>query len=830
MSLSLKEVGARPAQTLVRAAARLKLLDTNSQRHTSRHLGLGALVSALLCVSTLHAKPKTPGYPEQVVQWTVGEGETCGDIALALYGSSRHAALIERYSNIQCRGGSLVLKQGTTLVVPAEVTSLATAELRSVKPEVRTKPPGGGWEAAGPGAPLHQRYSVNTREDARADIRFLDRTRIFLSEKTLVVIYGTARQSQVARQREVVAELESGELQAGLAAISGRTTELGVAGGGRVSAASRDTVLRKNQAKKRTTVSVFDGEARVTSAGKAVDVAKGHGSAFVDSQAPSAARPLPPPPAWDAATSPLVVLASRVGAAAGVGVIRAAWLGIPDAVSYRVELATDSAFQDLVVREEVGADIKSFRAEKMPVGRYYLRVRAIDDEDFLGIASVQRSVNIVAVQGAGAGGLPGGSKLLVHRYRRIAFDVPAGVEVNVDGKGYGPAPKLIDFGLTTPKHLSFRGVGEQAQQTFDVEYVVPRAEAQIERMPDGRFQISTTFPGIDPESVSARMQPRLRVLAATQQGAALSSLPAPVDLAASAGSSAAPGGGAPSAITAVYTAVLPALQADHLDVVVVDAQGRLLGDARWDAGVTPGSHRLKLADPRIGASLALNALHPASSTRMWAPHRRASAGLTASLSPRHSAQLTARVQGSTGRGRLPEIGFDALVPSDDLSGEGRPVDTAAWLGTSAELWQPYAGWGSMGIAARIGLPTREGAAGVGEVSAAYGRQHLKLDWLFNLGVRAALGDAPAGGDGSGFIAAQLGFQALDWARAYAALDVRLIVGDESVVPDGLAPRGGLALGLEAGGDLFANLAARVSAWDELDDQLLVQLGAGYRGF
>src|SRR5690606_27535097 len=146
------------------------------------------------------------------------------------------------------------------------------------------------------GMPLHERYSVNTREEARADIRFVDRTRIFLSEKTLVVIYGTARQSQVARQKEVIAELDSGELPAGLAAIAGKRAEIGVSGGAKVSAESRDTVLRKNAEKRRTTVSVFDGKANVRSGGKQVSVPKNHGSAFVDQKPPSEPKPLPPPP------------------------------------------------------------------------------------------------------------------------------------------------------------------------------------------------------------------------------------------------------------------------------------------------------------------------------------------------------------------------------------------------------------------------------------------------------------------------------------------------------------------------------------------------------
>lgn len=802
-----------PARTLVRRA-------------TIKKWPLALLGCVLGCVGTAHAKPKTPGYAERVIQWTVGEEETCGDISLALYGSSRYAYLVERYSSVDCRGGSLVLQPGLTLVVPAEVTSLATAEVRSMKPEVRAKPPGGGWQSAEPGMPLHERYSVNTREEARADIRFVDRTRIFLSEKTLVVIYGTARQSQIARQKQVIAELDSGELQAGLAAIAGKRAEIGVSGGAKVAAESRDTVLRKNAEKKRTTVSVFDGKANVRSGGKQVEVPKNHGSAFVDQKPPSAPQPLPPPPAWDAGTSPMIVMVRR-GASDG-GVIRGAWSSIPGAVKYRVELATDSRFEDLVVREEVAADIKNFRAEKMPVGRYFLRVRAIDGDDFLGIASVKREVSIVEVAGSGSMPEQLGKRLEVHRYQQLGLGVPKSLEVRVDEGAFGPAPKVIDFGLVTPRRLSFRGRGESREQTFEVVYVEPRAELQITRDEDGALRVESAFPGIDADSVKSRMKPQVRVRKALLEGE-----PVTVD---GAGVALAPLLTPSTAGVERFAAKLPLIEADHVVVSVVDAQGRPLGDATWDAPREGEAPPLRLREPVIGPSFSASGLHPAVSTRLWSAQRTSSAEVFAGAASNDVAQVAARVEGSTGRGGLPQIGFDALVPSNGLTSSDQPVDTLAWVGASVELWQAFAGRGSFGVAARYGLPTRDGDASVAEFGFALGREQRRWSWLVNLGGRAALADGAPHGDGSGFLMLGGDYGLNAWLRACALLDVHLLVGDDELVPGGLAPRGGIGAGVELGeqpsdgGRVFGTLGLRASGWDDLDNPLLAQLGVGFRGF
>ena len=68
-----------------------------------------------------------------------------------------------------------------------------------MRPDVRVRPGGGSWSPAAPGAPLYTNYNVNTLDKARADIEFIDRTRIFLASNTLVVIYGTANRTRVSK-------------------------------------------------------------------------------------------------------------------------------------------------------------------------------------------------------------------------------------------------------------------------------------------------------------------------------------------------------------------------------------------------------------------------------------------------------------------------------------------------------------------------------------------------------------------------------------------------------------------------------------------------------
>ncbi len=109
-------------------------------------------VASLLLPGTVlafacEALADTPGYGEKVVQWSVQSGETCEDVAKALYGSAKHKALVLRYNRVTCIPGA-ALKSGTTLVMPATVGERPTAKIASVKPDTVAKPPGANWSEA----------------------------------------------------------------------------------------------------------------------------------------------------------------------------------------------------------------------------------------------------------------------------------------------------------------------------------------------------------------------------------------------------------------------------------------------------------------------------------------------------------------------------------------------------------------------------------------------------------------------------------------------------------------------------------------------------------
>lgn len=425
---------------------------------TRRRRGLAGIAHVVVATvaATTAAAPPTPGYPEPVIQWGVQRGETCEDVATAVYGSTEHVHLLLRYNPVTCTRGA-PLREGSTLVLPAAVTEVPTARIDSLSPTVRARPPGGGWSEAAVGQPLATNSNVNTRETGRASIGFADRTRVVLAENTLVVIYGTASRSVVARDRAPAVEVEEGEARAALAALRGgpaSDTAVAVAvAGGRVNVASTDTVIEKKGP--RATVSVFDGSATVESAGRSVVVPRHHASRFVERQPPSPPRPLPAAPSWSE-EPPGVVLALG-----GPVVVSAAWSEVPRARAYRVEIARDAAFTEVALREEVPARVRTFRAEGMPAGAHHLRVRAIDDEDYLGLATTGRVRVVEATARGGAARMDGGV-LRADPGAVLVLTSTEGLEAGGASGTMAPAPATIALGTLHGTPLWLRADGGRA--------------------------------------------------------------------------------------------------------------------------------------------------------------------------------------------------------------------------------------------------------------------------------------------------------------------------------------------------------------------------------
>ena len=762
------------------------------------HSWLTATIALVLTSSTVWADDDaTPGFPEKIVQWGVQDGETCEDVATAMYGSAQHVRLLLRYNRITCTPGA-PLKPGMTLVLPAEVTEVPTARITSVHPETQARPAGGGWAPAYSGQGLSRNSNVNTKNDGRAAILFVDRSRIYLAEHTLVVIFGTASQTAVSKTLPPVAEVKSGELQAGLSALrGGRSAEIAVAGGGRVSATSRDTVIRKKS--KRATVSVFDGKATVSSAGSSVDVPKHFGTSMVENQAPKPPRPLPPAPVWDEGGSPLVTLADG-----DEGVLRARWRAVPKAASYRLEVATKPDFSDLVLREEIPADVLAFRAERIPPGDYWLRVRAIDTEDFLGLAAETRAVSIVRAEFSRGSGAFDASGFEVSPYGVLELAPSDDLLMALDDGAFGPVPARLDFVQRQPKVLRFKRRGDAQPMTVPIHYVTPRTDITTERSGD-QLVVDVKLQelrGVDAAQVIA---PRIRMRSG--DGSVQEVPLEPVG---------------PAEFRA--TLVAPA-EATRLDVS--DQHGSVLGTT-----IVSPEGELTLPPPpppepeplHIGPTLGMRPFSPRVDVIPWAPTTRSTAAVGASVGS-GTGEGVSLSGDAYAAGGLGPVGIDVAMRHRRRI-DGETSDTAGWVGARYRFLDLDAV--QLGTGLRLGFPLDDvGAPLRFEPSLGAGAQYGDWSWLANVGGRIRLTEPERRvfvDDGHVFAVAAGAYDVLPWLRLHSGLDAHVLFDQEVLF------RGGLSLGLEIGTVVYGNLAGRVSPWNDAGGRVGGQLAIGLRSF
>jgi hypothetical protein len=728
----------------------------------------------------------TPGFPEAVVQWGAQKGETCAEIAKALYGSPKYAHLLLRYNRISCMAP---MPENITLIAPAKVTSLPTARLRSMHPDVQTRPPGGAWSPGASGQPLGANHSVQTQESGRADVEFVDRTRVFLAPRTLVVIFDTASQTKVSKAQPPRVEVQEGEVRAGLAALRGAPVEVAVPGGGQVSAASRDTVVaRKGE---RTTVAVFDGKASVSSAGKKVEVPLNHGTRFVQKQPPEPPRPLPPAPIFRPGTSGALALDEG-------GLLRASWEPVPGAASYRVEVAREEDFGAPLVREEVPSDVTSFRGEKLPPGRYFLRVRAIDKEDFLGVAAT-RVITLVTLRVARGRFQEG--KLILRRKPGVEILAPPGVEIAADDGPFGPIPEALSLPDSLPRRLRLRGAPDQPPLDIPVEADPIRATVTTVPEGNGKLRIRVRIEGRTPEEALAEAHPRARV---TARGASTETPLECFD-------------------DQHLGALVTTLPGEEMRVEILDDGGTLFGVVTHREGAPPLVLPAPLP-PLLGAAAPLWA-HQADAVSPWrAPRATSGASASALALPgdRGSYQLDAR-----GSGAIGPVGLDLALRSR-ISGE-RASDGVIWSGARLPLHVALDHRFEVGAMLHGFFPTTRNAADPAlEPAVAMAGRQGKLSWVVNGGGRVRLGheaERTPTAVGQGFLVAGLALRLAPWLRGYLAADGRYLVDPA----EGEALRAGGVLGVEAGTTWFAGVAARAGLREpSREGAITLQLTLGLR--
>src|SRR5262249_37531555 len=135
-------------------------------------------------------------------------------------------------------------------------------------------------------------------------------------------------------------------------------------------------------------------------------------------------------------------------------VVGGCWERSAQAPSYRVELARDAEFRDVIASETVPVPSWS---SLLGVGRYFMRVRAVDPDGLWSETSAPRQLAVIPfTMPPGASANLDKHTLVVPQGREIALGDTADVDLAVDQGGFYRAPKsfAMDGG---PEHsLRFR--------------------------------------------------------------------------------------------------------------------------------------------------------------------------------------------------------------------------------------------------------------------------------------------------------------------------------------------------------------------------------------
>lgn len=354
----------------------------------TRALAALVLACALGAVSSARAQDLT--------EYTVRRGDTCGTIARAHYGHSRRYDLIHQ-ANPSLGAMPHHLNPGQVLRLPvvpdaSDHDATVTAMRRSVRHQ---RPSEGEWTSSHVGQDLDQGWRLSTGESSTAELSFRRSSAATVREQTLIIVYGTgARRVRNEGSRTVV---EAGSILSRLRSLSGAAPDEPL----EVETPAALATLREGEsqvdvdASGATRVAVHGGSAATvtTPSGEgAVQVQPGEGTAVEPGQPPRRPRPLPRAPRWEDGPRRFV------GLRQGGGTVRGRWHEVAGAARYRVEVARRRDGRDLVTATAVPATVREVVLHRLPPGTYYVRVATIDGERFEGRPAQPVELEVVAAE------------------------------------------------------------------------------------------------------------------------------------------------------------------------------------------------------------------------------------------------------------------------------------------------------------------------------------------------------------------------------------------------------------------------------------------------
>ena len=240
------------------------------------------------------------------------------------------------------------------------------------------------WRKARQNQALRRLSRVRTLENSSSEIRFPKDDLVTMGPNALAVIYGTPSETRRSRRATADVELQAGSLFAALAEREKRLIDV-QARTGRVRVRSKRTRVNTDEAKKQSTVEVYDGESEVESAGAVVTVPRGYGTRVLDGQPPEPPRPLPAPPTWKE-TSPIFRFEGEP--------VEFGWVPANGVPAAEVQLGLGNDFK--VERPVQLARIRgSTTAAPIVPGMYVARIAGVDDRGLVGVAGAPRPIIVM---------------------------------------------------------------------------------------------------------------------------------------------------------------------------------------------------------------------------------------------------------------------------------------------------------------------------------------------------------------------------------------------------------------------------------------------------
>lgn len=452
-----------------------------SARGRARWLGATAC-TAWLAATSSQALAEAPIPSDAPVRtYIVQPGDSAWSIAEQFFGSGERYPIIYQFNNFVA-APPFLLKPGETLRLPI-IGRGPEAEVAWLVKDVKAKPPRAvDWLAAREQMSLWTLYRVSTGDASAAHIVFDDKSDLRLREQALLVIYGaSASAARTSRQDKTEIELEQGTIIGGLAVLdaAGQNTFKVKTRSGAVDVFGKAIQIQADAAA--TMVSAFLGSARVVAQGSAVTVQESQGTIVERGRPPEPPRPLPKAPRWlDAAgkptdDAPAAIVALLPGLKADW---EAAWEAVPRGARYRVELATDKDFHQVVYDVEVGAGVTRMKLADLKKGRYYVRLGTRDERMLESKPAAPRQLDIVPIELARAAVVSSGGVLEVVGYSRVA--APQGFLLRDSAAPPDTKPGSVVRLVTPGRHdidLYTNESPKPARLKFEVIPVTPRLAA-----------------------------------------------------------------------------------------------------------------------------------------------------------------------------------------------------------------------------------------------------------------------------------------------------------------------------------------------------------------